>query len=959
MITTPPSRSSLPRALALLTLAGLGTVALADVIENQWADDQAPADTLNYGGGWARGAGDFNGDGYDDRIYSHGPVHPNTDVGIQWGGPGGLASTDVTDGGRSVRAATGVGDLNGDGFDDVVGQFGPAGGSLYETGGPGSTRVLFGSASGIDWSQVDTTASPTFTGMSATVFNDAAVVSEFGSGDFNGDGFLDLVIPSKVGFLWATGQKAWIWYGKSDGSGPDLSTASTIQPSDRNIESTRSDFGGRPGTLASGDFNDDGYEDLAVGAYVANYAGYPDTSAGSVYVYYGSATGLTQASEVELQGNTPQRGDFYGWAVASGDVTGDGIDDVVATSRMVGSSSTTCNYITIHEGSAGGTFSNGNHTELEYCASGIAMVAVVDVTDDGIQDILVTTGGGPLIIPGSGSGITLADAYLTCGSGIVYAGDFDGNGADDFVSVSGTQWLNGEGSVDADCDGIAEVTDSDGDGVLDPDDAFPNDPSESADTDGDGVGDNADAFPNDSSETVDTDGDGVGDNADAFPGDSSESADSDGDGVGDNTDAFPFDGSETVDTDGDGVGDVGDICPLDATDDTDLDGVCDSDDVCPGYDDGVDGDGDGTADGCDACPVDYFNDSDGDGLCDSADFCPLDALNDADLDGLCAEVDACPNDPDNDIDYDGVCGDLDICPNDGANDADGDGVCGDVDTCAGGDDSLDADADGTADFCDMCPNDAENDADMDGLCADVDICPADGDNDLDNDGVCGDVDWCPADYYDDSDGDAVCDSDDPCPDDVENDADGDGFCESSDNCPAIANASQDDADGDTIGDACEPDDDGDGVIDDNDNCPMDANLDQADADADGAGDICDADADGDSVMDGEDACLGTPVGEPVLDNGCSVAEACPCDGNWKNHGAYEKCVSHALKDLRKSGVVTGSEARDIRDASEGNECGKTGRGRGHHDQGHSHNYDDESSHDCDDRGHRHDKRRHR
>ena len=34
------------------------------------------------------------------------------------------------------------------------------------------------------------------------------------------------------------------------------------------------------------------------------------------------------------------------------------------------------------------------------------------------------------------------------------------------------------------------------------------------DTDGDGVGDNADAFPNDPTETVDTDGDGVGDNAD-------------------------------------------------------------------------------------------------------------------------------------------------------------------------------------------------------------------------------------------------------------------------------------------------------------------------------------------------------------------------------------------------------------------------------------------------------------
>ena len=60
---------------------------------------------------------------------------------------------------------------------------------------------------------------------------------------------------------------------------------------------------------------------------------------------------------------------------------------------------------------------------------------------------------------------------------------------------------------------ILEV-DTDGDGVADDDDAFPNDANETMDSDGDGVGDNADAFPNDANETVDSDGDGVGDNAD-------------------------------------------------------------------------------------------------------------------------------------------------------------------------------------------------------------------------------------------------------------------------------------------------------------------------------------------------------------------------------------------------------------------------------------------------------------
>ena len=56
--------------------------------------------------------------------------------------------------------------------------------------------------------------------------------------------------------------------------------------------------------------------------------------------------------------------------------------------------------------------------------------------------------------------------------------------------------------------------DSDGDGVNDDEDAFPDDPSETADSDKDGVGDNADAFPNDPTEVADCDNDGVGDNED-------------------------------------------------------------------------------------------------------------------------------------------------------------------------------------------------------------------------------------------------------------------------------------------------------------------------------------------------------------------------------------------------------------------------------------------------------------
>ncbi len=141
--------------------------------------------------------------------------------------------------------------------------------------------------------------------------------------------------------------------------------------------------------------------------------------------------------------------------------------------------------------------------------------------------------------------------------------------------------------VDECNDSIQEDVDTDGDGVLDKDDAFPNDPNETKDTDGDGVGDNADAFPTDGTETVDTDGDGVGDNADAYPNDPNkweqEPVDTDGDGVLDQDDAFPNDPNETTDTDGDGVGDNGDEFPNDPTEtvDTDGDGVGDNADAYP------------------------------------------------------------------------------------------------------------------------------------------------------------------------------------------------------------------------------------------------------------------------------------------------------------------------------------------------------------------------------------------
>ena len=209
----------------------------------------------------------------------------------------------------------------------------------------------------------------------------------------------------------------------------------------------------------------------------------------------------------------------------------------------------------------------------------------------------------------------------------------------------------------------SETQDTDGDGVGDNSDVFPNDPLETLDSDSDGVGDNSDAFPNDATETVDTDNDGVGDNSDAFPDDASESLDSDGDGTGDNADAFPNDASETLDTDGDGVGDNNDAFPENPSE-------------------AVDSDSDGIGDNSDAFPNDASEtlDSDGDGVGDNSDFSPNEGeqTKDSDGDGWDDLYDAFPNDPaeNKDNDRDGVGNNSDEFPYDASeqSDSDGDGI---------------------------------------------------------------------------------------------------------------------------------------------------------------------------------------------------------------------------------------------------------------------------------------------
>jgi hypothetical protein len=182
-------------------------------------------------------------------------------------------------------------------------------------------------------------------------------------------------------------------------------------------------------------------------------------------------------------------------------------------------------------------------------------------------------------------------------------------------------------------------------------------------------------------------------------------------------------------------------------------------------------------------------------------------------------------------------------------------------------DPVDTDGDGAGDLCDTCPtipdplqrdsngdgqgDECECDLDGDGIGADIPNlpvpCPANGPG--------GTYDNCPRvanRTQRDRDGDTLGDECDDCPslaDPVQSDGDGDGWGDPCDTCPTAFDWLQIDSDGDLLGDACDDcidvanpgqaDLDLDGVGDDCDNCPSTVNESQADGDADGMGDACD------------------------------------------------------------------------------------------------------------------------
>ena len=158
------------------------------------------------------------------------------------------------------------------------------------------------------------------------------------TGDFNGDGFEDLAlgVPGEdlSGGVDAGG--VYIAYGSSSGfvRGPTVSQSEAGSTS--GLLNGSQEAGDHVGaSVASGDFNNDGYDDLAIGAPGEGLSGGED--AGGVYVAHGSSSGFTRGPTLAqstpgasngLINGAQEAGDYVGTSVTTGDFNGDGYDDV-------------------------------------------------------------------------------------------------------------------------------------------------------------------------------------------------------------------------------------------------------------------------------------------------------------------------------------------------------------------------------------------------------------------------------------------------------------------------------------------------------------------------------------------------------------------------------------------------------------------------------------------------------
>lgn len=275
-------------------------------------------------------AGDFNGDGFEDFL-----IGDWDKAFLVYGRASGWENFDITDletsssrgfmvtGGGGGGVVQGIGDLNGDGYDDIA----------ISTGGGISSPhsrilVLFGRSQNPGPVNGSTFTSSDAEGFVITRSGDSppAGFSIAGKLDFNGDGFDDLAFATQSQSTGEARSKAYVYYGKPGGyQAGDLATFPTTSTEGVALVSPLP-----AGYINSaGDFNGDGFDDLLVGESLYLEIGSPMIR-GRLFIVPGRATSTTTVT-LESDSWIYKGSDDYTIGLRpgpAGDLNADGYDDV-------------------------------------------------------------------------------------------------------------------------------------------------------------------------------------------------------------------------------------------------------------------------------------------------------------------------------------------------------------------------------------------------------------------------------------------------------------------------------------------------------------------------------------------------------------------------------------------------------------------------------------------------------